>query len=42
MASNPDGGPSREGVYRRERFTASFMHFYFPSNPAAAVALFQP
>jgi len=42
MASNPDGGPSREGVYRRERFTASFMHLYFPSNPAAAVALFQP
>ena len=42
MASNPDGGPSREGVYRRERFTASFMHLYFPSNPTAAVALFQP
>jgi cobyrinic acid a,c-diamide synthase len=42
MATNPDGGPSREGVYRRERFTASFMHLYFPSNPAAAVALFQP
>lgn len=41
MASNPDGGPSREGVYRRNRFTASFMHMYFPSNPAAAVALFQ-
>jgi len=42
MAANPDGGPSREGVYRREHFTASFMHLYFPSNPAAAVALFQP
>lgn len=42
MASNPDGGPSREGVFRRDRFTASFMHFYFPSNPAAAVALFRP
>nr|WP_199042609.1 cobyrinate a,c-diamide synthase [Dyella sp. ASV24] len=42
MASNPDGGPSREGVYRRQRFTASFMHLYFPSNPEAAVALFQP
>jgi len=42
MATNPDGGPSREGVYRRERFTASFMHLYFPSNPTAAVALFQP
>ncbi len=42
MASNPDGGPSREGVYRRGRFTASFMHLYFPSNPDAAVALFRP
>lgn len=42
MATNPDGGPSREGVYRRGRFTASFMHLYFPSNPTAAVALFQP
>jgi cobyrinic acid a,c-diamide synthase len=42
MASNPDGGPSREGVYRRKRFTASFMHLYFPSNPDAAVALFRP
>ncbi|MGO4503408.1 MULTISPECIES: cobyrinate a,c-diamide synthase [unclassified Dyella] len=42
MASNPDGGPSREGVFRRERFTASFMHLYFPSNPTAAVALFRP
>lgn len=42
MAANPDGGPSREGVFRRGRFTASFMHLYFPSNPTAAVALFQP
>lgn len=42
MASNPDGGPSREGVYRRKRFTASFMHLYFPSNPEVAVALFRP
>lgn len=42
MATNPDGGPSREGIYRRQRMTASFMHAYFPSNPAAAVALFRP
>lgn len=42
MTTNPDGGPSREGVYRRARFTASFMHLYFPSNPDAAVALFLP
>ena len=42
VTTNPDGGPSREGVYRRARFTASFMHLYFPSNPDAAVALFLP
>ena len=41
MAMNPDGGPSREGVYRRQRMTASFMHAYFPSHPAAAIGLFQ-
>lgn len=42
MATNPDGGPSREGIYRRQRMTASFMHAYFPSHPDAAVALFRP
>jgi len=42
MAMNPDHGPSREGVYRRQRMTASFVHAYFPSNPDAAVALFLP
>jgi len=25
-----------------QRLTASYMHFYFPSNPAAAAALFLP
>ncbi|MGX2039369.1 cobyrinate a,c-diamide synthase [Methylocaldum sp. MU1018] len=29
-----------EAVYRERRLTASFLHFYFPSNPAAAAALF--
>jgi cobyrinic acid a,c-diamide synthase len=42
MAVNPDKGPSREGVYRRQRMTASFMHNYFPSSPATAAALFLP
>lgn len=41
-ASNPDGGPSREAVYRDSRLTASFVHFYFPSNPQAALRLFLP
>ncbi|WP_240635201.1 cobyrinate a,c-diamide synthase [Lysobacter enzymogenes] len=41
MSANPNGGPSREAVYRRDRMSASFVHFYFPSNPDAAVRLFQ-
>jgi cobyrinic acid a,c-diamide synthase len=31
-----------EAVYRVGRLHASFMHLYFPSNPAAAAALFRP
>ena len=31
-----------EAIYRRARLTASYVHFYFPSNPAAATALFLP
>lgn len=41
-ATNPNGAPSREAVYRERRLTASFVHFYLPSNPAAAVDLFRP
>lgn len=41
-ATNPNGAPSREAVYRERRFTASFVHFYFPSNPEAAVRLVLP
>ena len=39
---NPNGGPSREAVYRDRRMSASFVHFYFPSNPVAALKLLQP
>jgi cobyrinic acid a,c-diamide synthase len=39
-ASNPNRGPSSEAVYRDHRLTASFVHFYFPSNPLAAIRLF--
>ncbi len=31
-----------EAVYRRQRLTASYMHFYFPSNPQATAALLRP
>lgn len=41
-AHNPNGGPSIEAVYRDGRLTASFVHFYFPSNPDAATRLFLP
>ena len=38
-ASTPDGRPG-EAIYRNGRLTASYVHFYFPSNPAAVAALF--
>jgi cobyrinic acid a,c-diamide synthase len=42
QAVNPNQGPCREVVYRQQRLTASFVHFYFPSNPVAAMKLFLP
>ena len=42
QAANPDSGPAREAIYRRARLTASFVHFYFPSAPEAALRLFLP
>jgi cobyrinic acid a,c-diamide synthase len=38
-ARTPDGRPG-EAIYRLGRLTASYVHFYFPSNPAAVAALF--
>ena len=39
---SPNGGRGNEAVYRIGRLTASYVHFYFPSNPDAAVALLRP
>ncbi|WP_225773087.1 cobyrinate a,c-diamide synthase [Pseudomonas sp. Marseille-Q5115] len=39
---SPNGGRGAEAVYRCGRLTASYVHFYFPSNLAAAAALLQP
>ncbi len=39
QAMKPTGGG--EAVYRQGRLTASYMHFYFPSNARAAAGLFQ-
>jgi len=36
----PNGRPTAEAVFRRGRLTASYVHFYFPSNPEAAARLF--
>ena len=33
-------GRDGEAIYRLDRLTASYVHFYFPSNPAAVAALF--
>jgi cobyrinic acid a,c-diamide synthase len=41
LAVNPNKGPSKEAMYRQRRMTASFVHFHFPSNPVAAIGLFQ-
>ncbi|WP_202407995.1 cobyrinate a,c-diamide synthase [Novosphingobium silvae] len=38
-ARTPDGRPG-EAIYRAGSLTASYMHFYFPSAPAAAARLF--
>lgn len=41
-ATNPNGGATAEPVFREQRLTASYVHFYFASNPAATAALFAP
>lgn len=38
QAQTADGRPG-EAIYRRNRLTASYVHFYFPSNPGAIAAL---
>ena len=39
---SPNGGRGAEAVFRQGRMTASYVHFYFPSNPKAIAALFAP
>lgn len=38
----PNDKPVAESVFRIGRLTASYIHFYLPSNPRAAAELFQP
>ena len=39
---SPNGGRGAEAVYREGRMTASYVHFYFPSNPTAIAILLHP
>ncbi len=41
QAQTPDGRPG-EAIYRQGRLTASYVHFYFPSNPEAVARLLLP
>ncbi|GBG13825.1 cobyrinic acid a,c-diamide synthase [Novimethylophilus kurashikiensis] len=38
----PNSGKTAEGIFRDRCLTASYVHFYFPSNPQAVARLFQP
>lgn len=38
----PNYKRTAEAVYRQGRLTASYIHFYMPSNPQATAALFKP
>lgn len=38
----PNGGKTAEAVFRDGRLAASYVHFYFASNPEAAAQLFLP
>ncbi|SDH93996.1 hydrogenobyrinic acid a,c-diamide synthase (glutamine-hydrolysing) /cobyrinate a,c-diamide synthase [Pseudomonas delhiensis] len=40
--SCPNAKPVAEAVFRLGRLTASYIHFYLPSNPMAAAAIFRP
>lgn len=40
--TSPNQRPASEAVYRLGRLTASYIHFYLPSNPQAAAELLLP
>lgn len=40
--TSPNQRPASEAVYRLGRLTASYIHFYLPSNPQAAAGLLLP
>ncbi len=42
QATNPNGNHTHEAVYQIQRLTASYIHFYFPSNPNLIADIFSP
>ncbi|MBB3195824.1 cobyrinate a,c-diamide synthase [Roseateles terrae] len=42
VASNPNGGRTAEPLYQQGSLRASYLHHYFPSNPAAIAKFFSP
>jgi len=42
VATNPNGNHTHEAVYQQNRLTASYIHFYFPSNSSLIAELFSP
>lgn len=42
MRGRTQHGTPGEAVFRRRRLTATYIHLYWPSNPAAAASLFRP
>ncbi len=41
-ATCPNSSPHNEAIYQKKRLTASYIHFYFPSNPTAIANFFKP
>lgn len=42
VRASKGNGEKGEAIYRQNRLTASYMHFYFPSNPLAVGSLMNP
>ena len=42
QAGNPNGGKTAEALYQQGSLRASYVHHYFPSNPEAVAAFFDP
>ncbi|MBT9495304.1 MAG: cobyrinate a,c-diamide synthase [Paucibacter sp.] len=42
QASNPNAGRAAEALYQQGSLRATYIHHYFPSNPAAIAAFFLP